>query len=154
MERQLITFNLMEEEYGIDILQVEGINRLKEISITRVPRAEQFIEGVINLRGNVIPIIDLRKRFDLGSTPKDRDARIIVVQIEEKLIGLLVDRVNEVVSVNTNNIGPPPEEVTQIDTQFLDGIARLKERLILVLNVHEMLSSKEQEELVNMTEMK
>jgi len=152
MEKQLITFNLMEEEYGIDILQVDGIQRLKEITITRVPRAQEFIDGIINLRGDVIPVIDLRKRFELGSSPQDRDTRIIVVNVNEKLMGLLVDRVNEVTSVKEENIDEPPQEITQIDSQFIEGIGKTDERLIILLDIENILTSKEEEEISRLAE--
>lgn len=145
MEKQFITFNLREEEYGINILHVEGIHRLKEISITKVPRAQEFIEGIVNLRGQVIPVIDLRRRFNQGSSPQDRDTRMIVVNIQEKPRGLLVDRVDEVVDVPEDAIDDPPQEVVEIDTEFIQGIAKIKERLIIILDIERILSEKEEE---------
>ena len=152
MEKQLITFNLLEEEFGIDILYVDGIHRLKEISITRVPQSEDFIEGIINLRGQVIPVIDLRRRFSLGSSPQDRHSRIIVVIIKDKPLGLLVDRVKEVVDVDEEVIDDPPEEVSSIDKGFINGIAKLEQRLIIILDIEHILSAGEKEVISELVE--
>ncbi len=144
---QLVTFQLSGEEYGVDILRIHEIKRLKEIGITHVPRAPEFVEGVINLRGDVIPVIDLGKRFDLENKKVDKETRIIVVKQEDKFIGLLVDRVNEVLNVDKEAIDEPPREISQVNSFFISGIARYNERLVIVLDIGNILSPRENEEL-------
>ena len=151
-QKQLVTFNLAGEEYGIDIIQVHEIKRLKEISITKVPRAPQFVEGVINLRGDVIPVLDLRKRFDLGENKMDRETRIIVVHLDGKSIGVLVDKVNEVLTVDNSSIDDPPQEVMQIESYFISGIAKKEDRLVILLDILNILSPQEEAEVAKLTE--
>lgn len=147
---QLITFQLAEEEYGIDILKVEEIQRMKEISLTRVPQAEEYIEGVVNLRGNVIPVVDLRKRFGLKEKKMDKQTRIIVVNINERSLGFLVDQVNEVIDAEKDSIDDPPQEIVKIDSSFIQGIVRHEERLIIMLDIENIITSFE--EVVEMAE--
>lgn len=147
---QLITFQLAEEEYGIDILKVEEIQRMKEISLTRVPQAEEYIEGVVNLRGNVIPVVDLRKRFGLKEKEMDKQTRIIVVNINERSLGFLVDRVNEVIDAEKDSIDDPPQEIVKIDSSFIQGIVRHEERLVIMLDIENIITSFE--EVVEMAE--
>jgi len=144
---QLVTFELSGEEYGIDILKVHEIKRLKEIGITYVPRAPEFVEGVINLRGDVIPIIDLAKRFELETEKNEKETRIIVVKQEEKYIGLTVDRVNEVLTIDSEVIEDPPQEISQINSFYISGIAKYEERLVIVLDIGNILSPREEEEI-------
>ncbi len=148
---QLVTFQLAGEEYGVDILKVHEIKRLKEIGITYVPRAPEFVEGVINLRGDVIPIIDLGKRFGLDNQKSDKETRIIVVKQDEKYIGLTVDRVNEVLNVEEEVIEEPPPEISQIDSFFISGIANYEERLVIVLDINNILSPREDAEISKST---
>jgi len=152
LEKQLITFFLSGEEYGIDILEVDGIQRLKEISITKVPQTDSYIKGIINLRGNVIPLIDLQERFDLGTGNLDKDARIIVVYFKEKLLGLLVDRVDEVVDIEVDSIEEPPEEIVPIENKYLSGIAKFEEKLVIILDIEKILSEKAEKEILEMTD--
>ena len=147
-QTQFITFQLAEELYGIDILKVEEIQRMKEISLTRVPQVEDFIEGIVNLRGNVIPVVDLRRRFGLEDKEIDKQTRIIVVNINDRSLGFLVDRVNEVIDVDQEAIDDPPEEISRIDSFFIQGIARHEEELVIILEIESILSSNEQEELL------
>ncbi len=147
-QTQFITFQLAEELYGIDILKVEEIQRMKEISLTRVPQVEDFIEGIVNLRGNVIPVVDLRNRFGLEDKEIDKQTRIIVVNIKDRSLGFLVDRVNEVIDVDQEAIDDPPEEISRIDAFFIQGIARHEEELVIILEIESILSSYEQEEVV------
>ena len=103
---QLVTFSIGDEEFGVDILKVQEIIRTMEI--TKVPRAEDFVEGVINLRGKVIPIIDLRRRFGLVSKSHDKDTRIIVIEISNMIVGFVVDSVSEVLRIPASTVEPPP----------------------------------------------
>src|SRR5512141_2159412 len=103
---QLVTFNISQEEYGVDILKVQEIIRTMEI--TKVPRAPDFVEGVINLRGKVIPIIDLRKRFDMDSRDHDSQTRIIVIELNNMIVGFVVDSVSEVLRIPASTVEAPP----------------------------------------------
>lgn len=138
---KVVTFQLGKEEYGINILKVHEIKRLKEITITQVPRAPFFVEGVINLRGDVIPIIDLRSRFGVGEKRQDKETRIIVVNLDEKYIGLIVDRVSEVLNFDEDTIDDPPDEVMQVDTYFVEGIGKQEERLVILLDIDKILTA-------------
>ena len=144
-ERQLVIFDLSTESYGVDIGAVREIIRLQEI--TRVPRTPEFVEGVINLRGGVIPVIDLRKRFELNVADETRDNRIVVVDIGGQSIGLVVDAVTEVLRINTDSIEPPSSVITTSESEYLMGIAKLDDRLIILLDLNQVLSKSEEESL-------
>ncbi len=147
-EIQLVTFKLGKEEFGLYIEDVREINRLAEI--TAVPNAPSFVEGIINLRGNVIPAIDLRKRFNLETVKHGDSTRVIIVDILDKTTGLIVDSVSEVIRISKKWIEPPPEIIgTKVETEFIDGIGNLSKqnRFIIILNVNKILSGDEQRQL-------
>ena len=149
-EEQLVSFKIENEEFGVGIEEVQEIIRLPEI--TKVPKAPSFVEGVINLRGNVLPVIDLRKRFDLEATKKTNATRIVVVNVDNKTTGIIVDSVSEVLRLPKNAIEPPPPIVAGIEAKYLRGIGKLDDgkRLIILLNLNEVLTVKEKEELARM----
>lgn len=147
-ELQLVTFKIGSEEFSVNILKVQEIIRTMEI--TRVPRSPEFVEGVINLRGKVIPVLDLRKRFGLPKIEHDKDTRIIVVESTGKTVGLIVDSVSEVLRLPTDTIEPPPEVVGGIDSEYIDGVGKLEDRLIILLNLDKVLSPKEMREFSSM----
>ena len=126
---QLVSFKVGSEEFGVDILKVQEINRMVEI--TRVPRTAEYVEGVINLRGKVIPIIDLRRRFGLKIKEVDTDTRIVVVDMDGNIMGMVVDSVSEVLRLQADSIEPPPEVVAGIDAEYIKGIAKLEDRLLI-----------------------
>lgn len=136
---QLVSFVVGDEEFAIPILSVQEINRM--MSITRVPQSPRFIKGVINLRGKIIPVMDLRKRF--GMEPKDNtsDARIIVVEVASRVIGFTVDRVNEVLRINANIVELPPAMVCGIDSDYVQGVGKLHDRLLILLNLERLFNS-------------
>jgi len=136
-EIQLVVFKLDGEEYGIDILQVKEIIRL--LDITRVPKAPWFIEGVISLRGTVIPVIDLRKRFQLTASNRDEDCRIIVVMVDDITFGIIVDSVNEVLRLNKNDIEPSPTVAGSTNGAYIKGIGKLNDRLITLLELDKLI---------------
>ena len=142
---QLVSFNLGDEEYGVDILRVQEINRM--VHITRVPKAPEFVEGVINLRGKVIPIVDLRKRFGLVAKPHDKNTRIIVVDIDGRTVGLIVDGVSEVLRFSMDTIEPPPPMVTGVDAEYIWGVGKLEDRLLILLDLSKVLANEEKEYL-------
>ncbi len=142
---QLVTFRIDEEEFGVAILEVREINRMMEV--TRVPHAPGFVEGVVNLRGQVIPVVDLRKRFGLPAREHDRNTRIVVVELTDKVVGFIVDAVNEVLRVPSSLVEPPPPIVGSVDRQYIEGVVKLEDRLLILLNLHKLLGTDESEEL-------
>lgn len=136
-ERQLVVFQLGAEFYGVDIARVHEIIRLQ--TITRVPRAPAFVEGVINLRGKVIPVVDLRRRFGLESSEHTRASRIVVVEIGDNVVGVIVDGVSEVLRVTGASIEPPSPVVAGIESEYIYGIARLDDRLVILLDLDRVL---------------
>ncbi len=141
-EKQLVVFDLAEEGYGVDIGSVREIIRMQEI--TKVPRAPDFVEGVINLRGRVIPVIDLRKRFGFEATEMTKDTRIVVVDIGGQDIGVVVDAVTEVLRLSADKVEPASSVITTSDSEYLLGIAKLDERLIILLDLQQALSAMEE----------
>ena len=142
---QLVTFSIGEEEFGVDILKVQEIIRTMEI--TKVPRAPAFVEGVINLRGKVIPIIDLRRRFNLAPKAHDKNTRIIDCVINNILVGFVVDAVAEVLRIPSNTVEPPPPVVAGIGSDYISGVGQLKDRLLIMLDLDKLLSSEDMEKL-------
>ena len=147
-EVQLVTFMLGAEEYGVPISQIQEIDRLAKI--TKVPKAAEFIEGITNLRGEVIPVLDTRKRFELEVKPPDDRTRIIIVDLGGVKTGLVVDSVREVLNLARKDIAPPPEAIgSGIDQQFISGIGKVDagKRMIVLLDVERILSRQEQAHL-------
>lgn len=145
---QLVTFSIGEEEFGVNILKVQEIIRTMEI--TKVPRAPAFVEGVINLRGKVIPIIDLRRRFGLASKAHDKNTRIIVIEINNIIVGFVVDAVSEVLRIPTSTVEPPPPVVAGVDSDYISGVGKLQDRLLIMLDLDKLLSSEDIEMLSSM----
>ena len=145
-EQQLVVFDLASESYGVDIGAVREIIRLQEI--TKVPRTPQFVEGVINLRGKVIPVIDLRKRFGLEVAAESGDNRIVVVDIGGQDIGAVVDAVTEVLRITRDSIEPAASVITTDDSGYLLGIGKLDDKLIILLDLQQVLSQSELDSLV------
>ena len=131
--QQLVSFMLDEVEYGVDILCVHEILRFPDM--TRLPNTPEFIKGVINLRGNVIPVVDVRIRFGFPLGEVTDLTRIIVIETNGKQVGLLVDNVHQVVRIPVANIDPPSDLMTGMSEDFISGIGRLKDRLIVILNM-------------------
>ncbi len=142
---QVVSFKLGSEEYGVDIAQVQEINRM--VSITHVPRAPKFMEGVINLRGQLIPIIDLRTRFEMARAEHTKNTRIVVTEIGTKRVGMVVDSVSEVLRLNTDAIEPAPEMMTGVDTEYIRGVGKIEDRLIILLDLARIISSGEKREM-------
>ena len=144
---QLVNFDIGSEEFGVDILKVQEIIRVPEI--TRVPNCPEFVEGVINLRGKIVPVVDLRHRFKLPSIKKDNNTRIIVVELAEKTVGFLVDQVKEVIRVETAIIEAPPDLVTSAERRDITGVAKLEDRLLILLDLDQILHVAEEQALVS-----
>jgi purine-binding chemotaxis protein CheW len=134
----LATFVLAREEYGVDVRQVQEIRRVTEI--TSVPRAPEFVRGVINLRGRILPVLDLRRRLGLGEVSVSRASRIVVVHLKGRLLGLLVDGASQVLKVPVSNVEPAPEEVVQKGGDYIRGVAKLADRLIVLVDLERLLA--------------
>jgi purine-binding chemotaxis protein CheW len=142
---QLVSFKIGNEEYGVDILNVQEINKMTQI--TKVPNAPEYVEGVINLRGRVIPIIDLRTRLKLEKKEYDKDTRIIVVEICKKTVGFIVDAVKEVLRIPLSITEAPPEIVAGFDSEFIKAVGKLEDRLLILIDLEKILSGTEKLEL-------
>lgn len=141
-ELKVIVFKLGEEEYGIEVDAVQTIERM--MPITRVPKTLSFVKGVINLRGVVIPVIELRGRFGLPSVEYTDQTRIIIVSMNEIEVGFIVDSANDVIDLNSDLIDAPPDVVGGVKAKYLRGVARVsEERLLVMLNLSEELNRAE-----------
>ncbi|HEX3032528.1 MAG TPA: chemotaxis protein CheW [Bacillota bacterium] len=147
-EKQFVVFQLSKETYGVDIGQVSEIITMQQI--TKVPHTIEFIEGIINLRGRVIPVVDLRKRFGLPCDEITRNTRIVVIEIGGNTLGMIVDGVSEVLRISGDIVEAPPPAITNVDADYLEGVAKLEDRLIILLNLEKVLTKQEQAELENM----
>ncbi|MGD0058516.1 MAG: chemotaxis protein CheW [Verrucomicrobiia bacterium] len=140
-----LTFKLGAEEFGLEILKVQEI--IKMMDITRVPRTPDFVRGVINLRGKVIPVVDLRRRFDMEPKATTDKTCVIVVQIRREnltvTMGTIVDEVSEVLDVTSEQIEPAPEFGGAVNTDFILGIGKVGKRVVMLLDVDKVLSSQE-----------
>ncbi len=135
---QFVTFTLGNEEYAVDILNVQEINRITDI--TQVPNSPDYVEGVINLRGKVIPVINLRTKFHMEEKPTDDTSRIIIMEISEITNGLIVDSVSEVLRIASSSLEPPPPMSSDIQSHFIKGIAKLDTRLIILIDLNKLLN--------------
>ncbi|MEM8835204.1 MAG: chemotaxis protein CheW [Planctomycetota bacterium] len=140
---QLVTFVVGTEEFAIPILSVQEINRMMQI--TRVPQSPPFVEGVINLRGRIIPVVDLRKRFNATTSDESvNDNRIVVVEVGgQRVIGFTVDRVNEVLRIPSDIVEPPPAMVSGVDSEYVEAVGKLEDRLLILLNLTRLFTDTE-----------
>lgn len=144
---QLVSFRLAQEEYGIEITKVQEIILMGEI--TRVPQTPSFIKGLINLRSTVIPIVDLRTRFSLEQKGISDETRIMVVNVRGKTIGIIVDAVSEVLRIEKSRISPPPPTVAGLGREYLTGLIKLENRLLILLDIDKILDDEEMKEEAN-----
>ncbi|GAA4871729.1 chemotaxis protein CheW [Paenibacillus vulneris] len=150
-EIKVIVFALENEEYGVEVEKVRTIERMQPM--TRVPKTPEFVRGVINLRGVVTPVIDLRGRFGFKETEFTDSSRIIIVGVNDIEVGLIVDSANDVIDVDTDSIEDPPEIVGGIKAKYLRGIAKVSDdRLLILLNLQEVLNKSEIVQLENLEE--
>jgi purine-binding chemotaxis protein CheW len=141
-EYQLVVFNVGDEEFGVDISQVREIVRLLEI--TYMPKAPEFIEGVVNLRGQIVAIIDLAKRLGISSRPRGDTTRIIVIEIGENTVGMVVDSVFEVLRLSSEDIEEVPGLIeTEVPEHYIRGVGKLKDRLLVLLDLNRVLTNEE-----------
>ncbi len=150
-EVQLVVFTLKEDdqicEYGVPITKVQEIISMERP--TKMPQTPDFVEGIINLRGKIIPIIDLKKRFKMGESDLTGDTRSVIVEVEGQTIGIIVDEVSEVLRLQVDSIEPPPAVIGGITAKYLTGVGKLDDRLLILLDMDRILNEDEIAELVN-----
>ena len=143
MEHQLVVFELDHESYGVEITIVEAIIKMQEI--TRLPHAPSFVEGITNLRGTIVPVIDLRKRFNLHLQEATRDTRIVITNMNDTKVGLIVDAVTQVIHIPDEAIEPPPQMSITVNSAFIKNIAKLENQLVILLDLGKVLTNEEKE---------
>ncbi|MEM8757805.1 MAG: chemotaxis protein CheW [Planctomycetota bacterium] len=133
---QLVTFEVANEEFAVDILAVQEINRMMEL--TRVPSSPPAVEGVINLRGKIIPVLDLRKRFGMPIGEETERMRIVVVEVRSRVIGFIVDSVNEVLRISPSIVEAAPSMISSVESEFIAGVGKLEDRLLIMLDLERL----------------
>ena len=137
----LVTFRLGSGEYAIDIMQAKEIIKMEKITL--IPNAPYFVEGVINLRGNIIPIIDLKKRFNLEESEGDKNTGIIIAKIEDVDMGIMIDSISKVVSMANSDIQPPPSMLQGIGQRYIKGVGKMEDKLLVVLDLDKLFTNEE-----------
>ena len=144
-EIQVACFTLDENIYAVDIMRIREI--IKPQKLTNLPKALSYIEGVLNLRGSVTPVIDLRKRFDLPLRNIDSSVRLLIVRVAKQLLGLMVDSVTEVITIPAKDIKPPPQIAGGVGAEFLLGVCLVQDSLVILLNIDAIFTDREASEL-------
>ena len=139
--QEFLTFTLGSEEYAIDILRVQEIRGYDQV--TAIANSPAFIKGVINLRGTIVPIVDLRIKFNLPSVTYDPFTVVIILNVLNRIVGIVVDSVSDVLALTPNEIKPAPEFGGSFDTQYLMGLATVEERMLILVNIEQLMSSQE-----------
>ncbi len=145
MEKQYVIFKLGNEEYGVDIMNVREISEFKES--VKVPNTPKFVDGIINLRGDITPIVNLKKRFELENTEVDSDTRIIVINIKNKQVGFLVDEASQVLRIKEEDIESAPDLVAGVDKKYIIGVGKLEEKIVLLLDLEYILTDEEKDKI-------
>lgn len=150
LQFQLVTFHLGEELYGVNIMDVKEIVRVQNVRI--IPNAPYYVEGIINLRGEIIPIIDLHKRFKLQSVAKteedEMDGGFIILNIDNNKIGIIIDKVERVVSVKGEDVKEPPQMLSGIGTEYIEGVVREEHGYLIMLNIRKVFNTKELQKII------
>jgi len=148
--QQFLTFDLAEEYYAVDILKVQEIKGYT--ATTRIPNTPDYIKGVLNLRGTIVPIVDLRMKFGMGSTEPTSFTVVVVVNVRNRVMGFLVDAVSDVLDLETKDIQAPPEFGSKVDISFVAGIGSCQDHLVTLLNIDRVLSDEEVETVAKVSE--
>lgn len=139
---QYVSFALGKETFALDVMKIRGVERISEITV--IPKCPDFVEGVINLRGEIIPIVDMHKRFGMPEVEKGKEARVVLVEMRDIVVGLIVDKVFEVFQLELDKIGNMPTlGHSKIGRQFIKGVAEVKDRLVIVLEVESLFTEEE-----------
>ena len=141
--RELLTFTLGSEEYGIDILKVQEIRGYD--AVTTIANSPAFIKGVINLRGIIVPIVDMRIKFNLGKVDYNQFTVVIILNLANRVMGIVVDGVSDVITLTPEQLKPAPEFGTSLDTQYITGLGTVDERMIIVMDIERLMSSRDME---------
>ena len=141
--RELLTFTLGNEEYGIDILKVQEIRGYE--AVTTIANAPEFIKGVINLRGVIVPIVDMRIKFKLDSVTYDESTVVIILNVANRVVGMVVDGVSDVTNLKADEIKPAPEFGASLDTKFLQGLGTADDRMIILVDIEKLMTSRDME---------
>ncbi|MBF8983533.1 purine-binding chemotaxis protein CheW [Lutibacter sp. B2] len=149
-EKQYVIFKLGNEVYGVDIMNVKEITEDKEIVM--VPDVPDFIEGMINLRGNIIPIVNLKKKFNVKSDEINCDTRVIVISIKNQQVGFIVDEASQVLRINEENIEPPPDLIVGPDKKYIIGVGKIESGIVLLLELEYILSEEEKNQVKEMVQ--
>jgi len=142
---QLVTFRIGNEEFGFDIFKVKEINKMMDI--TQIPNSQSAVKGVVNLRGSVIPVVSLREKLNFTDKEYTSSTRIIVVEYQSKSLGFIVDEVDEVLRIESSIIEKPPEMTTTVESAYINGVAKLENRLLILLDLDKILTQDEEMEL-------
>ena len=148
---EYLTFILGTEEYGIEILKVQEIRSYE--AVTKIANTPNFIKGVVNLRGNIVPIVDLRMRFKLTNAEYNDTTVVIILNINNRTMGIVVDGVSDVLQLNSTQISPVPELVSNIDTKYLLGLGSVEERMLILVDIEQLMSSQEMNSVEAASEM-
>jgi purine-binding chemotaxis protein CheW len=147
---EYLTFTLGEEEYGIDILKVQEIRGYD--AVTKIANTPDFIKGVINLRGTIVPIVDLRIRFNLGSVEYNEFTVVIILTVRDRVVGVVVDGVSDVITLQSSQINNVPSMVSTIDTKYLVGLGTVEGRMLILVNIESLMTSQEMQVIESVTE--
>ena len=147
-EKQYVVFKLGEEEYGLDIMNVSEIILYQET--VKLPNVPSFIDGIINYRGSVIPIICLKKRFNINLKDNDHNTRIIIININDNQVGFIVDEASQTIKLDDNDVDPTPDIVSGIDIKFITGVGKINDRLVLLVDLEKVLTDEERKEIHQM----
>ncbi|AFS77999.1 chemotaxis protein, CheW-like protein [Gottschalkia acidurici 9a] len=148
IEKQYVVFKLGEEEYGLDIMNVSEIILYQET--VKLPNVPSFIDGIINYRGSVIPIICLKKRFNIELKDNDHNTRIIIININDNQVGFIVDEASQTIKIDDNDVDPAPDIVSGIDIKFITGVGKINDRLVLLVDLEKVLTDEERKEIHQM----
>jgi len=141
--RELLTFTLGNEEYGIDILKVQEIRGYD--AVTTIANAPEFIKGVVNLRGIIVPIVDMRIKFKLGDVTYDETTVVIILNVANRVVGMVVDGVSDVITLQAEQIKPAPEFGASLDTQYLQGLGTVDDRMLILVDIEKLMTSRDME---------
>lgn len=147
-EKQFVIFKLGQQNYCVDIMNIGGITEYK--GATKVPESPYFVEGVINLRGSIIPIINLKKRFNIAETRKAEDCRVVLYNLNGSEIGFLVDEANQVIKIDSQDIDPTPDIIKGEDKEYIDGVGKVGQEIVIVLDLAKILTESECDQVVHM----
>lgn len=139
--REFLTFTLGDENYGLEIMKVKEIRGYEPV--TKIANAPTYVKGVLNLRGDIVPIIDLRLKFNVGEATYNEFTIVIMLHVQDRIVGIVVDAVSDVINLGTDDVRPPPEFGVAFDSAYLYGLAQVGEQMVILLNIEALITSNE-----------